>query len=77
MTTATVGRRFQVVIPRDERERLRLVPHERVAVEAGEDYVVIRPLRGAKLRGLGRVLADSLDATAYVRKLRREWSGRS
>jgi AbrB family looped-hinge helix DNA binding protein len=76
MTTATVGQRFQVVIPRPERDKIGLKPHDEVAVEARDGYVLIQPVRGARLRGIGRDLADGNDATAYVRRLRAEWTQR-
>ena len=72
MSTATIGARFQVVIPKRERERLGLQPHARVAVEVADGAVVIRPLPDG-WRGVGRDLADGTDATDYVRKLRSEW----
>ena len=76
MTIATVGARYQVVIPRRERERLRLRPHSKVSVEVSGDAVVLRPLPEGGWRGIGRDLADGTDATDYVRKLRSEWGGR-
>jgi AbrB family looped-hinge helix DNA binding protein len=76
MTTATIGARYQVVLPKAERRRLGLKPHSKVNVEAREHCLLIWPVSGAGLRGLGRELAGKGDATDYVRKLRREWAGR-
>ena len=73
MTIATVGGRYQVVIPRHERERLGLKPHSKVVVEAREDCLMLYPQTGRDWRGIGRPIADGKDATDYVRKLRREW----
>jgi AbrB family looped-hinge helix DNA binding protein len=74
MTTATIGTRFQVVIPKSERNKLNLKPHSEVSVEAKGDCIILRPLSGLKLRGIGKELADGSDASDYVQKLRSEWS---
>ncbi len=76
MTTATIGSRYQVVIPSRERKRLNLKPHTKVMVEAKEDYLIVRPQRSG-LRGIGRALAGGHDATDYVKTLRAEWEARS
>ena len=76
MTTATVGSRYQVVIPRSVRERVGLEPHAKVHVEAGDRCIMIFPLADHGLRGIGRSLADGEDATDYVRRLRAEWNAR-
>jgi AbrB family looped-hinge helix DNA binding protein len=77
MTKAKVGSRYQVVIPKAERRRVKLRPHSIVNVEARENYLVLYPVTGHGWRGIGRALADGTDATDYVKKLRSEWeSGR-
>ena len=73
MTTATIGSRYQVVIPKKERQRLDLKPMSRVNVEARENCIVLYPSTSKGLRGLGSRLADGTDATDYVRRLRDEW----
>ena len=73
MSTATIGTRYQVVIPKREREQLGLRPHAKVVVEISDGAVVIRPLPDGDWRGVGRDLADGTDATDYVKKLRAEW----
>ena len=77
MTTATIGERYQVVIPRKEREKLHLQPHSKVLVEAREDCIIIYPMPSEGWRGVGRKVADSGDATDYVARLRSEWSDRT
>lgn len=76
MSTATIGSRYQVVIPRPVRERVGLKPHAKVHVEAGDHCVIIYPLTGQNPRGLGRSLHDGGDATEYVKRLRAEWNAR-
>jgi len=73
MTRATVGERYQVVIPKRERTRLHLRPHSRVNIEARDRCIIIYPVTGETLRGIGKLIADGTDATDYVRKLRAEW----
>jgi AbrB family looped-hinge helix DNA binding protein len=77
MTIATVGKRYQVVIPLKEREKLNLKPNSKVEVTIEGDKLVIYPISLALFRGIGRDLSDGKDATDYVQKLRREWEGRS
>ncbi len=76
MTTATVGSRFQMVIPKEERQRLGIQPMSQVNVEARKDCIVLFPATSRGLRGLGVALADGTDATDYVRHLRDEWGQR-
>ncbi len=73
MSTATIGTRYQIVIPKREREQLGLRPHTKVVVEVSDGAVVIRPLPEGGWRGIGGELADGTDATDYVKKLRAEW----
>lgn len=73
MSTATIGTRYQVVIPKREREQLGLRPHAKVVVDVADGAVVIRPLPEGGWRGVGRELTDGTDATDYVKKLRGEW----
>lgn len=76
MTIATIGSRYQVVIPRQVRTRLKLKPKSKVHVEAQGDHVVIYPIGETRCRGIGRDLADGTDAADYVKRLREEWSDR-
>lgn len=73
MTSATVGKRYQVVIPRAERRRLGLRPLSKVNIEARDGCLVVYPVTSRGLRGLGAELADGTDATDYVCRLRAEW----
>ena len=76
MTQATIGKRYQVVIPLKERNKLELKPNIKVDVVAEGDRLIIYPLLPSKLKGIGRKTADSTDATEYVKKLREEWEQR-
>jgi AbrB family looped-hinge helix DNA binding protein len=76
MTTATVGKRFQVVIPREERRSMGIQPHDKVNVVLEGNHLAIYPVSAVRLRGIGRDLADGRDAVDYVRELRSEWGNR-
>lgn len=73
MSLASLGERFQLVIPLKERKKLNWKPHTKLWVEAKGDHVLVRPLEAKKLRGLGKTLAGKEDAIDYVKKLRQEW----
>lgn len=77
MTSVTVGSRYQVVIPRKERERVHLKPNSKMQVDAHDGYLILQPMTGRKWRGIGSEIAGGEDAVDYVRKLRQEWMGRS
>ena len=76
MTMATVGSRYQVVIPQNERKQIGLRPHSKVIVEARGNSVVLYQVPSNGFRGGGRSIANDTDATDYVKKLRSEWDGR-
>ena len=76
MTRATVGKRYQVVIPLKERKKLNIKPNTKVEVVVEGDRLVIYPLSTSHLRGIGREMADGEDPTDYVARLRREWEKR-
>jgi len=77
MTIATIGARYQVVIPAAERQKIGLKPHDKVAVDAVDDGILIRPISGGRLRGLGCDLHDEREPVDYVREMRAEWGTRA
>jgi AbrB family looped-hinge helix DNA binding protein len=76
MTLATVGARYQVVIPAPERRRLGVKPRDKVSVESEGDAVVIRSANKRAWRGIASEVYDGRNAVAYVRELRSEWGSR-
>ena len=76
MTTATVGERYQIVIPKPIRQRVKLEPHSKVHVSIEGSRIVITALREGGFRGIGKELSDGGDVLDYVRKLRSEWETR-
>ncbi len=77
MSTATVGQRFQVVIPSAEREQLDIQPGDKVAVQVVGDHLEVRIIDARQLRGIGKSLKQEADPVNYVRELRAEWGHRS
>jgi AbrB family looped-hinge helix DNA binding protein len=62
METVTISPKFQVVIPKAIREKLKLVPGQKVQVVAYENRVEFLPLRPAReLRGLLRGMDTSFE----------------
>jgi AbrB family looped-hinge helix DNA binding protein len=76
MTEATIGARYQVVIPKNERRRLKLEPGAKVDVQAEDDRIVIYPAGSKSWRGVGKDIAGNEDASDYVKRLREEWGER-
>src|ERR1035437_4046793 len=77
MSTATVGSRYQVVIPRAVRKQIPLRPHSKVNIEVRDYCLVVYPVNVAGWRGIGKALANGKNASDYVCTLRSEWSRRA
>lgn len=62
MDTVTISPKFQVVIPKSIRERLRLVPGQKVQALAYRGRIEFLPIRpAAELRGVLRGLDTTLE----------------
>ena len=62
METVTISPKFQVVIPKAIRERLRLVPGQKVQAIVYGDHIEFLPVRpAAELRGVLRGLDTSFE----------------
>lgn len=73
MSTATIGSRYQVVIPAAIRRQVDIKPHDKVSVEVDGGAVVIRPIDARRFRGIGKSTRATRDPVGYVRELRAEW----
>ena len=73
MTMALVGDRYQVVIPRREREAMGLKPRTKVSITVQDGCAIVRPATASGWRGLGRELSKTERPLDYVRELRAEW----
>jgi len=73
-----VGPKYQIVIPKEVREKLGLRPGQKVLVEYRDGFAILvpRPRSFTKfLMGLGREVWEGVDAEAYVREEREGWGG--
>ena len=73
MSQATVGKRYQVVIPQKERQKLNIKPNTKVEVVVEGDRLIVYPVSPSHMRGIGRKTANEEDPTDYVSRLRSEW----
>ena len=61
MQTVTVSPKFQVVIPKEVREKLKIVPGQKVQAIAYTDRIELIPLRRAEdLRGFAKGIDTSV-----------------
>ena len=77
MSTATIGSRYQVVIPAAERRQVGLKPHDKVSVEVADGAIIIKAIDARQFRGLGQDLKSRRDPVSYVREMRAAWGARS
>jgi len=72
----TVSSKYQIVIPREAREKLDLKAGDKLIIKANDDKIVIypQPKNYAKYSlGLGKKIWQRIDATEYVKKERQTW----
>jgi len=72
----TVSSKYQIVIPREAREKLNLKTGDKLIVKANNEKIIIypQPKNYAKYSlGLGKEIWQGIDATEYVRKERETW----
>lgn len=71
-----VGKRYQVVIPKQIREQLRVSIEDELVVSVRDSRIIMqpRPRRYSEyIRGLGKEIWKGIEATEYVRKEREAW----
>ena len=71
-----VSSKYQIVIPREVREKINLKSGDRLIIKANNDKIVIypKPKNYAKYSlGLGKEIWQDIDATEYVKKERETW----
>lgn len=65
METATISPKYQVVIPKQVRNRLRLLPGQKIQVTAYDNRIQLIPVRPVReLRGYLKGLDTSVERTA-------------
>ena len=71
-----VSSKYQIVIPREVREKLNLKTGDKLIIKANDEKIIIypQPKNYAKYSlGLGKEIWRDIDATEYVRKERETW----
>ena len=82
MQQVTVGSKYQVVIPKKVRQRIKgLIPGVQVIVGAVDDKTIaIKKVEKSwveETRGIAKKAWKGIDTTKYLRNLRNEWANKS
>jgi len=71
-----VSSKYQIVIPREAREKLDLKAGDKLIIKANNEKIIIypQPKNYAKYSlGLGKEIWQGIDATEYIKKERETW----
>ena len=72
----TVSSKYQIVIPREAREKLNLKTGDKLIIKADDEKIIIylQPKSYTKYAlGLGKEIWQGIDAAEYVKKERQTW----
>ena len=75
-TLITVSSKYQIVIPREAREKLDLKAGDKLIIKANNEKIIIYPQPKSYTKyslGLGKEVWQGIDATEYVKKERQTW----
>jgi AbrB family looped-hinge helix DNA binding protein len=75
-TIITVSSKYQIVIPREAREKLDLKAGDKLIIKANNEKITIYPQPKSYAKyslGLGKEIWQGIDATEYVKKERQTW----
>ncbi len=75
-TTIKISSKYQIVIPREAREKLNLKAGDRLIIKANNEKIIIYPQPKSYAKyalGLGKEIWQGIDATEYVKKERETW----
>jgi len=75
-TMITVSSKYQIVIPREAREKLTLKTGDKLIIKADNEKIVIYPQPKSYAKyslGLGKEIWQGIDAAEYVKKERQTW----
>lgn len=75
-TMVKVSSKYQIVIPREAREKLDLKAGDKLIIKADNEKIIIypQPKNYAKYAlGLGKEIWQGVNATEYVKKERQTW----
>ena len=75
-TMITVSSKYQIVIPREAREKSNLKTGDKLIIKANDEKIIIYPQPKSYAKyalGLGKEIWQDIDAAEYVRKEREIW----
>ena len=75
-TMITISSKYQIVIPREAREKLNLKTGDKLIIKADDEKIIIYPQPKSYAKyalGLGKEIWQDIDAAAYVKKERQTW----
>lgn len=76
MSLTKISDKYQIVIPKNERENLKLKRGQKIVIYNIGSHLVLSPETEsytAKLSGLGKNLWKKIDPLEYIRNEREEW----
>lgn len=77
MKTTLVSDKYQVVIPKEIREKLAIKRGQKLVAHVLDSYLVMHVQTSnytKKLKGLGKSLWKNIDPIEYIRKEREQWT---
>jgi AbrB family looped-hinge helix DNA binding protein len=75
-TMIKISSKYQIVIPREVREKLNLKAGDKLIIKTNNEKIIIYPQPKSYAKyalGLGKEILKGIDATEYVRKERETW----
>ena len=75
-TMITISSKYQIVIPREAREKLNLKTGDKLIIKADDEKIIIYPQPKSYTKyalGLGKEIWQDIDAAEYVKKERQTW----
>lgn len=75
-TMIKISSKYQIVIPREAREKLDLKAGDKLIIKADNEKIIIYPQPKSYAKyslGLGKKIWKRIDATEYVKKERQTW----
>lgn len=77
MQTVTVGTKYQVVIPKKVREKLKIKPGDKISIGAkNKESATLKTNATSwaeRTRGIAKKAWKNIDTTKYLEDLRNEW----
>ena len=71
-----ISSKYQIVIPREVREKLNLKTGDRLIIKTNNGKIIIYPQPKSYAKytlGLGKEIWEGIDATEFIRKERETW----